>query len=81
MSAKIPCDFCPRILERDLMEGIKVSTCMTDSSGEGIVGAQLYYFGHPECVRAFYARLFERKLNLFERATNLPEQPEPKPSF
>jgi hypothetical protein len=71
MSAKIPCDFCPRILERD----------MTDSSGEGIVGAQLYYFGHPECVRAFYARLFERKLNLFERATNLPEQPEPKPSF
>jgi hypothetical protein len=63
------------------MEGIKVSTCMADSGGERIVGAQLYYFGHPDCIRAFYARLFERKLNLFESAPNLPESPEPKPSL
>ena len=66
MSSTIPCDFCSGALDRERMEGIKVAACARDSDGDGIVSAQTFYYGHGDCVRAFYAIFSQRKVRDLE---------------
>jgi hypothetical protein len=67
MGSTILCDFCSGVLERERMEGVKVSACARDSDGNGIVSAQSYYYGHTDCVRSFYANFAQRNVAAAKR--------------
>jgi hypothetical protein len=67
MGSTILCDFCSGVLERERMEGVKVSARARDSDGDGIVAAQSYYYGHSDCVRSFYANFAQRNVAAAKR--------------